>query len=283
MNISDFDYEKPEKLSTIDKWILAKLKNCIKNYEKAMDEYKFNEVVHHIYQFTWHEFCDWYIELSKINLNNNELRKGTQWTLVYTFKAILQMLHPMIPFVTEELWHKFKVDKDIIVSEFIDYSQIEDYLGELEEIEKVKELISGIRNIRGELNISPSKKVKGYYISGEEFIKNNLDYICRLANLLSFQEKDDKVTGKLVKDYIAKTEIFLDIEGVVDIEGEKKRLNKEIQKIKKELDRIEKKLQNESFLKKAPKEVVEKEKKKREEFIEKLKKVEDSLNIYERI
>ncbi len=283
MNISDFDYEKPEKLSTIDKWILAKLKNCIKNYEKAMDEYKFNEVVHHIYQFTWHEFCDWYIELSKINLNNNELRKGTQWTLVYTFKAILQMLHPMIPFVTEELWHKFKVDKDIIVSEFIDYNQIEDYLGELEEIEKVKELISGIRNIRGELNISPSKKVKGYYISGEKFIKNNLEYICRLANLLSFQEKDDKVTGKLVKDYIAKTEIFLDIEGVVDIEGEKKRLNKEIQKIKKELDRIEKKLQNESFLKKAPEEVVEKEKKKREEFIEKLKKVEDSLNIYERI
>ncbi len=283
MNIADFDYQKPEKLSTLDKWILAKLKECVKNYEKAMDEYKFNEVVHHIYQFTWHEFCDWYIELSKANLNNVELRKGTQWTLVYTFKAILQMLHPMIPFVTEELWHKFKVDTDIIVSSFIDYNEIEDYLEELEEIEKVKELISGIRNIRGELNISPSKKVKGYYITEENFIEKNLEYICRLANLISFTKKTDEVGGKLVKDYIAKTEIFLDIEGVVDIEGEKNRLNKEIQKIKKELDRIEKKLQNESFLSKAPKEVVEKEKKKREEFLEKLKKVEDSLNIFDKI
>ncbi len=283
MNITDFDYQKPEKLSTLDKWILAKLKECVKNYEKSMDEYKFNEVVHHIYQFTWHEFCDWYIELSKANLNNVELRKSTQWTLVYTFKAILQMLHPMIPFVTEELWHKFKVDTDIIVSSFIDSNEIEDYLEELEEIEKVKELISGIRNIRGELNISPSKKVKGYYITEENFIEKNLEYICRLANLISFNKKTDEVSGKLVKDYIAKTEIFLDIEGVVDIEGEKNRLNKEIQKIKKELDRIEKKLQNESFLSKAPKEVVEKEKKKREEFLEKLKKVEDSLNIFDKI
>ena len=283
MNITDFDYQKPEKLSTLDKWILAKLKECVKNFEKSMDEYKFNEVVHHIYQFTWHEFCDWYIELSKANLNNVELRKSTQWTLVYTFKAILQMLHPMIPFVTEELWHKFKVDTDIIVSSFIDYNEIEDYLEELEEIEKVKELISGIRNIRGELNISPSKKVKGYYITEENFIEKNLEYICRLANLISFNKKTDEVAGKLVKDYIAKTEIFLDIEGVVDIEGEKNRLNKEIQKIKKELDRIEKKLQNESFLSKAPKEVVEKEKKKREEFLEKLKKVEDSLNIFDKI
>ncbi len=283
MNITDFDYQKPEKLSTLDKWILAKLKECVKNYEKSMDEYKFNEVVHHIYQFTWHEFCDWYIELSKANLNNVKLRKSTQWTLVYTFKAILQMLHPMIPFVTEELWHKFKVDTDIIVSSFIDSNEIEDYLEELEEIEKVKELISGIRNIRGELNISPSKKVKGYYITEENFIEKNLEYICRLANLISFNKKTDEVAGKLVKDYIAKTEIFLDIEGVVDIEGEKNRLNKEIQKIKKELDRIEKKLQNESFLSKAPKEVVEKEKKKREEFLEKLKKVEDSLNIFDKI
>ncbi len=283
MNITDFDYQKPEKLSTLDKWILAKLKECVKNYEKSMDEYKFNEVVHHIYQFTWHEFCDWYIELSKANLNNVELRKSTQWTLVYTFKAILQMLHPLIPFVTEELWHKFKIDTDIIVSSFIDYNEIENYLEELEEIEKVKELISGIRNIRGELNISPSKKVKGYYITEENFIEKNLEYICRLANLISFNKKTDKVSGKLVKDYIAKTEIFLDIEGVVDIEGEKNRLSKEIQKIKKELDRIEKKLQNESFLSKAPKEVVEKEKKKREEFLEKLKKVEDNLNIFDKI
>ncbi len=283
MNISDFDYKKPESLSTIDKWILAKLKECVKNYEKAMAEYKFNEVVHHIYQFTWHEFCDWYIELSKINLNDKRLRKATQWTLVYVFKAILQMLHPMIPFVTEELWHKFKVDSDIIVSKFIDFNEIEDYSVEFKEIENVKELISGIRNIRGELNISPSKKIRGYYVSEDNFINKNLNYICKLANLSSFEEKKEEIQRKFVKDYVVKTEIYLDIEDVVDIEGEKTRLNKEIQKIKKELEKIEKKLQNEAFLSKAPMHVVEKEKRKREEFIEKLKKVEDSLKLFNKI
>ena len=283
LNIKDFDYSEPETLSTIDKWILRKLRQCIIEYEKAMNEYKFNEVVHHIYQFTWHEFCDWYIELSKVNLNNDNLKKATQWTLVYVFKAILQMLHPVIPFVTEELWHKFKVENDIIISDFIDYNEIKDYSEEFEEIEKVKELIGGIRNIRGELNIPPSKKIKGFYVTDEDFIEKNLDYIKKLANLESFKTKDYKSKGKFVNDYVAKSEIYLDIEGIVDIEGEKKRLSKEIQKIKKELDRIEKKLQNESFLKKAPSHVVEKEKNKREEFLEKLKKAETSLKIFEKI
>ncbi len=282
MNIQDFNYKRPEKLSDIDKWILYKLKKCVELYEKAMDEYKFNEVVHHVYQFTWHEFCDWYIELSKVNLNNSDLKLATQWTLIYVFKAILQMLHPIIPFVTEELWHKFDTE-DLIVSKFIDINEIKDFKNETEEIENVKKLIGVIRNIRGELNIPPSKKLKGYFISDKNFIKNNIEYICRLANLISFEEKKISTSGKFISDYISKTEIFLDIEGVVDVEGELKRLEKEINKIKKEINRIEKKLSNENFLKKAPEEVVEKEKKKRKEFEEKLKKVETSFNIFSKL
>ena len=282
MNTNGYKFTEniPDNLTKIDKWILTSLKNCVENYEKSLEEYKFNEAVHYIYQFTWHEFCDWFIELSKVNLKDEKMKNPTKWTLIFTFKAILQMLHPFIPFVTEELWHKFDVKEDLIVSKFIDKDKIPSFEKEFNEIEALKKIISGIRNIRGELNISPSKKIKGYYITKENFIEDDVEYILATANLSSFTKKDEKTEGKLIRDYVEKTEIFLDIEGIIDIEEEKKRLEKEMNKVKKELDRIERKLQNEDFLAKAPQHVVEKEKKKRDEFIEKLKKLEASYSFF---
>ncbi len=282
MNTNGYKFTEniPDNLTKIDKWILTSLKNCVENYEKSLEEYKFNEAVHYIYQFTWHEFCDWFIELSKVNLKDEKMKNPTKWTLIFTFKAILQMLHPFIPFVTEELWHKFDVKEDLIVSKFIDKNKIPSFEKEFNEIEALKKIISGIRNIRGELNISPSKKIKGYYITKENFIEDDVEYILATANLSSFTKKDEKTEGKLIRDYVEKTEIFLDIEGIIDIEEEKKRLEKEMNKVKKELDRIERKLQNEDFLAKAPQHVVEKEKKKRDEFIEKLKKLEASYSFF---
>ena len=281
INCKDYDNNLPElELTDIDKWILTSLKEVLENYEKALEEYRFNDAVSIVYQFVWHQFCDWYIELSKVNLSDNENRNSTQNTLIYVFKLILQMLHPFIPFVTEELWHKFSQD-DIIVSNLPDYNKMVNFPDSFNNIELLQKIISGIRNIRGELNISPSKKLDSYFFTEDNNLKTlinkNQVYIKKLSNLESIQFKNRELTEKIVKDYVAGIEIYINIEGVINIEEEINRLTKEITKANKELDKLNKKLSNENFLSKAPENVIEKNRLKKAELEEKVKKAEIAL------
>ena len=288
MNIKDFDELNIDtsKLSNADKWILTSLKKCLSDFEKAFDDYRFNDAVSVIYQFTWHEFCDWYIELSKIDLNKDKVsRANTQNTLIYVFKKILQMLHPFIPFVTEEIWQNFDKNGDIMVSYLENSENMEEFEKDFTNMEIVKEIISGIRNIRGELNIPPSKSLNIYYLSEKadmkQLIENSKNYIKRLANLNDIVLKDKELTFKNIKGFVKGVEIYINIEGVIDIEKEVARLNKEIKKLKTEFEKLDKKLRNESFLEKAPKEVIEKNKLKRDEINEKLEKALQSIERFE--
>jgi valyl-tRNA synthetase len=284
MNIKDFENnDDAATLSDIDKWILAELKKVLTEYEKALEEYRFNEAVSTVYQFTWHQFCDWYIELSKVNLSGSEIEKSnTQHTLVYVFKIILQMLHPFIPFVTEELWHYFDKSGDIMVSNFPEVSSLKKFDDSFKDIENIREIISGIRNIRGELNINPSKNLNLYFFTDDlnlkNLIENNSRYFKKLANLAEIKFKSGDLRERVVKDFVKGVEIYIDIEGVIDIETEINRLNKEINKVKKELDGLNKKLSNENFLAKAPKHVIEKNQTKKAELEEKLNKAEMALD-----
>ncbi len=281
MNVKDFKENPKPQLSDIDKWILTSVGSALKEYETALSEYRFNDAVNAVYQFTWHEFCDWYIELSKINLNNESLRRGTQFTLLSVFKMILQMLHPFIPFVTEELWHNFSFDSDIIVSSLQDYHEVPEFKNEFDKLEKLKTVISAVRNIRGELNIPPSKPVEMYYFTERENMKSLMKlyepYLCRLANIGKTDKKSGELSGKHVKEFVESMEIYITIEGLIDIEAEKNRLAKEINKLKKELEKLNKKLSNNSFLNKAPENVIEKNRLKREETSKRLEKAMHSL------
>ena len=275
-NISDYN------LSHIDKWVLSFTCSALKNFETALDEYRFNDAVNAVYQFTWHEFCDWYIELSKINLNDKNLRESTQATLLYVFKIILQMLHPFIPFVTEELWHNFSFDSDIMVSKLKDSTELYEYETEFSNIERLKRIINVIRNIKGELNIPPSKSLEMYYItkgnSNVNLIETYKPYITRLANLKTVeQRKESEISGKYVKDFVEGFDIYINIENIIDVDAEKARLTKEVKKIQKELDKLVKKLSNDNFLQKAPEDVIEKNRNKKEELTSKLEKTIHSL------
>ena len=278
MNIDDYNDKKVENLSDIDKWIITSLKYTLEEYEKAFEDYRFNDAVSAVYQFTWHEFCDWYIELSKINLNDPEKRLPTQNTLTYVFKIILQMLHPFIPFVTEELWHRFDNSSDIMVSELVSSEKIYEFTNEFQKISKIKNFISGIRNIRGELNIPPSKIIKMDFKGDNTLVSNindSISYVLKLANLSHSENLNE---SKTIKELVEGVEVHLDMEGVIDIEAEKMRLEKELKKLEKEFLKLNKKLNNENFLSKAPKDVIEKNISKKDEIERKIKKAEQNLD-----
>ncbi len=289
LNIKDFNNSfNIEKLTDIDKWILTSLKEAVSEYEAALEDYRFNDAVSSVYQFTWHLFCDWYIELSKVNLSsNNVIRSNTQHTLIYVFKVILQMLHPFIPFVTEELWHNFDKTCDIMKSNFVEKNSIPEFKEAKENIETIREIIGGIRNIRGELNISPSKNLNLFFYTDNDKLKNliehNSTYVKKLSNLANLEFKSDELPEKVIKDFVKGVEVFIDTEGVIDLESEIARLTKEINKVKKELDKLNKKLSNKEFLKKAPENVVEKNKSKKKELEDKLDKAENALKRLESI
>ncbi len=283
--INTQDYKDTEvatdNLSIIDKWILHSLKETITNYEASLEEYRFNDAVSTIYQFAWYEFCDWFIEASKINLSNDNSKYPTQKTLINVFKQILQMLHPFTPFVTEELWQNF--DKSsIMLSTLPSASDLDDYPEEFKKMEKIKHLISGIRNIRGELNISPSRFLNLYFYCEDQetnsLIQENSSYINKLANLKFIKFKDGELTIKTIKDIVDKIEVFIDIEGAIDISEETKRLSKEIDKTRDELAKLENKLRNDDFIAKAKPDIVEKSKEKYNELSLKLEKAEQSLS-----
>ncbi len=275
--------KEKEEISDIDKWILNSLRNTLLKYESAFEEFRFNDAVSSVYQFAWHEFCDWYIELSKINLGSGgSIRANTQHTLIFVFKKILQMLHPFVPFVTEELWHLFEKNGDIIVSSLENSEKLPAYNSEYMEVEEIKEFIAGIRNIRGELNIAPSKSLNLFYYTEDKNKRDLIDsfqeYIKKLSNIREITFKDTDLTVKNIKGFVNGTEIFIDIEGVIDIEKEKERLNKEIKKLKTEFEKLDKKLRNESFLEKAPEHVIEKNRTKRDDLNVKLEKALQSLS-----
>jgi len=290
-NIEGFDPHgitiEKDRLSLADKWILTKLNKAIEDTRAALEEYRYNDAADTLYQFTWHTFCDWFIELSKPMMTGAGA-PYTRWTLHHVFKSLLEMLHPIIPFVTEEIWQCMpgRQGASIVIAQ---YPKADDELHFPEEaymMECINDVVSGVRSIRGETNISPSVmldivlKVK----SGEmEALMDTYRVLIQdLARVKSIHviSSNGSRPKKCALAVTSEVEVYVPLEGVIDIDKEKERLEKQINKARKELEAKHKKLTNKEFLAKAKKEIVEEQQRIKEELdftIERLTKAHSLL------
>ncbi len=279
-----------EHLSLADRWILSRLYRITGKVADALDNYRFNDAAGALYNFVWHEFCDWYLEAIKpILYGDAELvqKEATMSVLWRVLRDTLILLHPFTPFITEEIWHKLpgtqgSIMKAVFPLDDRDLARLKRDIDTESKMDLITGIISAIRNIRGEMNISPSLflavSVLAPNESTEETICQHQDLITNLARVKSFSVKK---TGKRPKSaataVVDDATIFVYLEGIVDFRKEIKRLEKEINKLNANLIVIAKKLNNEDFLNKAPKQVVEKVKEKREVLVEKLEKLQSNL------
>ena len=283
----DIDYNQ---LSLPDRWILSKLNAATENVNDALDNYKFNEAAGTIYKFVWHEFCDWYLEIIKPTLYAKEKQNERQSTLSVlrrVLQDILLLLHPFMPFVTEEIWHKLPGTEGSIMRAKFPASSSDYLITEKDpeaesKMEVITEIISGIRNIRGEMNIAPSLTLEASVQSQDELkietLKQYQDIIINLARLKSFSVSESGIKPKSSATAIVNgASIFVSLEGIIDFAKEAGRLEKEINKLTKELSAVSNKLSNENFLNKAPADVVEKVKEKNTALLEKQQKLQANL------
>ncbi|HIJ59820.1 MAG TPA: valine--tRNA ligase [Nitrospirae bacterium] len=287
------EFHRSSKLEDIkglqNKWILTRLNFTIEEVIKGIESYRFNDSASAIYQFVWHEFCDWYIELIKPELySDNKLTKTEIVNCFYfIFEKILLLLHPFMPFVTEELWNKFLGKKTSIMLSSFPKSTIK-FVNSEAEMANLFNAITGIRSIRGELNITPSLEIKAIINTPNNEVKrvllSNMSSIKKIAKCSEIEivstYKRAKGTAVTVRDLM---EIYIPLEGILDVNSEKSRLMKELEKIDKEMVLIKKKLSNEDFLKNAPQQIVEKEKAKFDTLSTKKEKTAENLKLLKTI
>ena len=265
-------------------WILSRLSEAAGEINRALEEYRFNDASNRLYQFLWHEFCDWYIELAKTGLEDSAQAKGIRWCLRHTLHTVLKLLHPFMPFVTEELWHDagHPDGKESIMTapyprDLPRYFEAEDRMA------SVMDAINAVRNIRGELNVRPGAKVNiivnAYSDAAAATLRGHLPYIKRLAGAESIiigtgLEKPKKAAVNVMPGL----EVYVPVAGLLDIGAELERLGKELGKTEKEFNFCQNKLMDDDFVKRAPEAVVSKEKAKCLELEGKKRNLEDSIN-----
>jgi valyl-tRNA synthetase len=291
MNLEDFrplpGKVEEAKLTLPDRWILGRLNLAIQGVEKSLEEYKFNDASHVLYQFVWHEFCDWYVELAKLYLyqDADPGRKAiTQQILAEVLDAILRLLHPFMPFITEEIWQQLPLPRQngsVMIQPLPRPDGRFDNEATLKEMDLLIEVITSIRNIRGEMNVPPGEQIPVVLRTKEkeaqEILRRNQMYIQSLSRVkepvIGYDiEKPGSSAYALVQD----VEIFVPVDRS-RMEEEAKRLQKEISKVEKEILFVNKKLSNEQFLSKAPADVVQAEKGKAQEYETVRNKLEESL------
>ncbi len=282
-------------LSLPGKWILSRLGATAEEMNIALEEYRFNDAASSIYQFIWHEFCDWYIEMAKIEFSNPDLEPGAKWCLLSALDTLLKLLHPFMPFVTEEIRQKItplkagimmskasETEESIMISEY-PKALPRDHKSE-EDMSYITDVIMGIRTIRGELNILPSLRlhasIRTHSPAVENILKENVQYIKGLAKVDQIEIGGDirKPEGSATS-LKSSMEIFVPLKGVLNIAGEIDRLKKDNAKLDTNLVSIGKKLFNDDFLQKAPQEIIEKEKAKYEELITMRDKITESIKM----
>ena len=268
------------ELSQADRWIISLLQQTENTIAEAIDSYRFDLAAQALYEFTWNQYCDWYLELSKPVLWGDSaspaLKKGPRRTLIRVLEAILRMAHPMMPFITEEIWQRVKTiagkSGDTIMLQpypVADMAKVDN--DAIANIEWVKTLILAIRNIRGEMNISPGKQLPTFLKNGSAADRQKLDankqFLMRLANLESITWLQSGETAPTSATALAgEMEILVPMAGLINKESELARIAKEMERVSKEVDKIHAKLGNAAFVDKAPEAVVLKEKDRLAEF-----------------
>jgi valyl-tRNA synthetase len=297
MNLEGFDPAQVDptrlELTNSDRWILYRLNEAAGETGVALEAFRFNDAASALYRFTWSEVCDWYIELIKDDLyRGEEDRKTTAKYVLWTvLEHLLRLLHPFMPFITEEIWQTLpgaKSTESIMTAEYPKPKPEWDFQAGAGEMELVMEVIRGIRNIRGEMEVPPSREIRAILICNSEessrLLKRNEACIMSLARLSDLAigsglEKPADASVMLAGD----VEIVVPLKGLVNVEEEEKRLLKEIAKIEKDIDFLAGKLQNPNFVEKAPADIVEKERKKLEEFENKVQVLQGSLEKIRRL
>ena len=276
-----------EELAPVHGWILSRLTHAVARANEALEAYEFDKYAGVIYQFTWHEFCDWYVEFSKESLYRGtpQDRLAAQRVLVTCLDTILRLAHPVMPFVTEEIWqHLPGTGESIMVAPFPKPQKAWRNEALEEEFSLVMDVIAAVRNIKAEAGLPLTKRIKvmarasGHHLT---VLEREAPRIRALAFLEDLQvgegvERPPHSALAVVKG----VEVYVPLEGLVDIEKEMARLEKELARVDKELERVEKKLANESFLTKAPPEVVEKEKRIHQELLDKKEKITAALEMF---
>ncbi|MCF4098270.1 valine--tRNA ligase [Maritalea mediterranea] len=279
-------YDPASVNSTLNKWILSRAAKTVAEVERTLEAFRFNEAANAAYDFVWGTFCDWFVELAKpvFNGDDEELKAETRATAAYTLDQILKLLHPFMPFVTEELWAQTGKNGParealLIVSDWPELSNLVDEAAE-SEMGWMIDLITGIRSLRVEMNVPAGAKVPLVVIDANDESKARLGIqdpmIKRLARVESIDFADE-VPGESAQLVLGEATFAMPLAGVIDIAAEKDRLNKELTKLDKEIDGVAKKLANEQFISKAPAHVIDDQKQRKTDAEEKKERVEAAL------
>ena len=283
--IEDLDIDKPEMLMPEDKWILTKLSNTIKNVEQNMDNFEIGIAVQLVYDFIWNDICDWYIEMIKPRLYDKENKsyKTAIWTLNHVLISAAKMLHPFMPFVTEEVYLNLKSQKESIMLALWPKAEYE-FAEEEKAIDIINDMIRQIRNARANMNITGAKKTSAQIVlekgKFEEIFKEAQNYFKKLAYIENIEYLDsiDDANTKYVALHDEKINVFLNMSDAIDLDAEIAKLEKEKQSATSELKRAQGMLKNENFVKKAPEKLIQAEKEKVEKYTDLLEKIELRLN-----
>lgn len=259
------------RLTLADKWIIGRLNAVIKDVTKCLEKYEIGMANAKIYDFIWNEFCDWYIEIAKISLYGElkEKKVNTVSVLLYVLENVLKLMHPIAPFITEEIYQNISYTKgSIVTSEWPSAEKNRRYTTEIATFEKVMDLIKAIRNCKAEKGVAPSKKIS-VVIVGEGISSEQFAYVMKLAGVgtINVVNSKDEIEGNFVSLIGSFGEVALPLGELVDIAKEKERISLELERVDKEVKRSQGMLANQGFVAKAPKALIEKEKAKLEEYI----------------
>ncbi|MBK5484196.1 valine--tRNA ligase [Peribacillus sp. TH16] len=289
MNMNGMTYDEIDlsgEKSVADKWILTRLNETISNVTRLADRYEFGEVGRVLYNFIWDDFCDWYIEMAKLPLYGEDeaAKKTTRSILAYVLDNTMRLLHPFMPFITEEIWQNLPHEgESITVAAWPEVNEELTDSAAAEEMKLLVEIIRSVRNIRAEVNTPLSKKINLILKAKDESIlatlQKNSSYIERFCNPehltigIEVEEPAQAMTA-----VVTGVELILPLTGLINIDEEVKRLEKELDKLNKEVERVQKKLGNEGFVKKAPASVINEERAKEKDYSEKRDSVIHRIN-----
>lgn len=284
-NYKEIEFKDIEKsLTYSDKWILSKLNKLVLDITNNIDGFELGVFAQKIYDFIWNEFCDWYIEMVKPRLYNEEdkTKLAAQYTLNKVLADSLKLLHPIMPFITEEIYTKlYNNDESIMISKWPEYSKNVDFDKEELAVEELKNIITGIRNIRVQRNIHPSKKSKLIFVTSEskEAVKNSESWLLKLGfgSEIEISGSKENLPQNAMSVLANGIELYMPFEDLVDISEEKERLQKEKERLESEIQRATKMLNNPGFVNKAPVEKVQEEKDKKTKYEDMLETVKNRL------
>jgi valyl-tRNA synthetase len=282
------DALETDQLHHHEKWILHELNDVIKSVNESFEEYRFDDACNTIYHFVYEKFCSWFIELSKgiLNSENQALKTQRANVLKYGFRQIVKLLHPVTPFITEELWQSLKKEDEdlLIIQDFPTHRKDHVFTSDLEDMEKFIEITTAIRNLRNTVNIKPKEEVEIRLFTDDEkvarYLYKSRGFFKELANVKAGKIKDKSIDRPLksVMKATPHTEVFIPLEGVIDLNDYIQKLERDLKKVQDEHVKVDKKLKNAKFIENAPDDVVAEVKEKASGFSEQIKSLESTLS-----